>query len=118
MRDIALASKGRGYDFNCGSEKGCTKGAKPMHGNIFHSFANDTLPRFPGTHEEPVHISDAFKIYVYDVDAYAELAPLTAGAGFCKDNQWGFEVMLHLYFLACDCRTDDPAEADFFFVPQ
>jgi len=63
-------------------------------------------------------LGDAFKIYVYDVDDYEELGPLTSGAGFCKDNQWGFEVLLHLYFLACDCRTDDPREADFFFVPH
>ncbi|CAK0870545.1 unnamed protein product [Prorocentrum cordatum] len=49
---------------------------------------------------------------------YEELGVLASGLAFCKDNQWGFEVLLHLYFLACDCRTDDPTEADFFFVPQ
>jgi len=63
-------------------------------------------------------VENAFKIYVYDVSAYDELVPLTAGAGFCKDNQWGWEVLLHYWFLACPCRTDNPAEADFFFVPQ
>ena len=28
------------------------------------------------------------------------------------------QVQLHYWFLGCDCRTDDPEEADFFFVPQ
>ena len=26
------------------------------------------------------------------------------------ENQWGFEVSLHEFFLACPCRTDDPAK--------
>ncbi|CAD7942517.1 unnamed protein product [Amoebophrya sp. A120] len=66
-------------------------------------------------------IAQAFKVYVYDVDDpryYPELPLLARGAHFCKDVQWGFEVRLHHYFLACACRTDDPAEADFYFVPQ
>ena len=43
-------------------------------------------------------LKDAFKIYVYDVGEYAELQKLASGASFCKDNQWGFEVLLHWYY--------------------
>ena len=52
------------------------------------------------------------------IEEYAELRALARGGSFCRDNQWGFEVMLHDWFLSCPCRTDDPAEADFFFVPH
>ncbi|CAE8644132.1 unnamed protein product, partial [Polarella glacialis] len=49
---------------------------------------------------------------------YSELKELTRGGSYCLDNQWGFEVSLHEWFLACPCRTDDPEKADFFFVPH
>ncbi|CAD7968257.1 unnamed protein product, partial [Amoebophrya sp. A25] len=63
----------------------------------------------------------AFKVYVYDVDDplyYPELPLLTRGGHFCRDVQWGHEVLLHQFFLSCACRTLIPEEADFFFVPQ
>ena len=59
-----------------------------------------------------------YRIYVYDPADFGEMRTLTMGAQFCKDNQWGFEVLIHDWFLASQHRTDDPAEADFFFVPQ
>eukprot|EP00971_Amphidinium_carterae_P216471 4296985-Amphidinium_carterae.1 len=102
QRDIARGSKGLRY------------------GNVFHIMGDDSLPLPPRVSEaeQAVQVEDAFKIYVYDVVEYSELQRLTAGVAFCKDSQWGFEVLLHLFFLACDCRTDDPEEADFFFVPH
>ena len=71
------------------------------------------------------------------VQEYAELKLLARGASFCRqtprhipeqrficsenvrrgegesqgENQWGFEVSLHEWFLTCPCRTDDPFEA-------
>ncbi|CAE7201850.1 unnamed protein product [Symbiodinium natans] len=68
--------------------------------------------------EDGVSLRDSMKIYVYDVEEYAELKLLARGASFCRENQWGFEVSLHEWFLTCPCRTDDPFEADFFFVPH
>lgn len=63
-------------------------------------------------------LSSSARVFVYDIDSYPELQVLASGASFCRDNQWGFEVMLHDWFLACPCRTDNPEEADFFFVPH
>jgi len=60
----------------------------------------------------------SFRVYVYEPDEIQALQQLTRGAAFCKHNQWGMEVALHDWFLACPCRTDDPNEADFFFVPH
>ena len=54
---------------------------------------------------------EAPRIYVYEVEDYVELQVLAKGAAFCRENQWGFEVSLHDWFLACPCRADDPAEA-------
>jgi len=60
----------------------------------------------------------SFRVYVYEPDEHEALQQLTRGAAFCKHNQWGMEVALHDWFLACPCRTDNPDEADFFFVPH
>lgn len=60
----------------------------------------------------------SFRVYVYDPDDYPALGHLARGAAFCKHNQWGMEVALHDWFLSCPCRTDNPEEADFFFVPH
>jgi len=121
QRDMAKMSRGLRYDHDCGSHMGCVNGSKPLHGNLFHVMGNDTLPLPPdasSSRDAAAKVEEAFKIYVYDVADYAELANLTSGIAFCKENQWGFEVLLHLFFLACDCRTDDPEEANFFFVPH
>eukprot|EP00392_Amoebophrya_sp_AT5.2_P015445 g15651.t1 len=106
--NIAKKSAGRGWDH--GPKQ---KDQKPYHGNLFSAMASDVID-----HDANKTLKDAFKIYVYGIADYPELGKLTSGASFCKDNQWGFEVQLHYWFLACDCRTDDPEEADFFFVPQ
>ncbi|CAE8647692.1 unnamed protein product [Polarella glacialis] len=60
----------------------------------------------------------SFRVYVYDPDEHPSLRKLARGAAFCKHNQWGMEVALHDWFLSCPCRTDNPDEADFFFVPH
>ena len=118
-RAIVKASNTRTYDREF-KEKDRKKGLKPLDGNAFGIMPWTTLITEEGGKATPVNytVANAFKIYVYDVSAYDELVPLTAGAGFCKDNQWGWEVLLHYWFLACPCRTDNPMEADFFFVPQ
>lgn len=60
----------------------------------------------------------SFRIYVYEPDDHPALQKLARGAAFCKHNQWGMEIALHDWFLSCPCRTDNPDEADFFFVPH
>lgn len=60
----------------------------------------------------------SFRVYVYEPDEHSALQKLVRGAAFCKHNQWGMEIALHDWFLACPCRTDNPDEADFFFVPH
>ncbi|CAD7936752.1 unnamed protein product [Amoebophrya sp. A25] len=106
--EIAKRSSGRGWDLGPKN-----KDQKPYHGNLFGAMADDLIDR-----DANKTLKNAFKVYVYNIDEYDELKTLTKGAAFCKDNQWGFEVQLHFWFLACDCRTDNPEEADFFFVPQ
>ncbi|CAK9031777.1 Probable glucuronoxylan glucuronosyltransferase F8H (FRA8 homolog) (Protein FRAGILE FIBER 8 homolog) [Durusdinium trenchii] len=67
-----------------------------------------------------------FKVYVYDEDllgrrtAFEEvpqLKPLLRSQIYCSRGQWGTDVQVHDYFFASDLQTDDPDEADFFFVP-
>jgi len=60
----------------------------------------------------------SFRVYVYEPEDHPGLQQLARGAAFCKHNQWGMEVALHDWFLACPCRTDNPNDADFFFVPH
>lgn len=80
-------------------------------GNAFGLMGTDEI-------EPGIALRESMKVYVYDVEEYPELTVLARGAAFCRENQWGFEVSLHEFFLACPCRTDDPAKADFFFVPH
>lgn len=80
-------------------------------GNAFSASPDDEV-------EGGVTLAASLKVFVYAIEDYPELRLLTRGAAFCKDNQWGFEVALHEWFLACPCRTDDPTQADFFFVPH
>ena len=51
------------------------------------------------TAEADVHGDE---LTVYDVDSPAlnpELYALAKGPHFCRDLQWGFEVLLHMWFL-------------------
>lgn len=83
---------------------------------------NGESPRFVG--QEGFGVAQAgaprpsFRVYVYEPDEHPALQKLARGAAFCKHNQWGMEVALHDWFLSCPCRTDNPDEADFFFVPH
>ncbi|CAE7377835.1 rib-1 [Symbiodinium natans] len=43
----------------------------------------------------------SFRVFVYDPDTIPGLRTLTRGGSFCKHNQWGMEVALHDWFLAC-----------------
>jgi len=51
-------------------------------------------------------------VYVYDVPDN-----LTSPSLRCAHGQWATEVLFHRFFLSADCRTDNPEEADFFYVP-
>eukprot|EP00971_Amphidinium_carterae_P031328 617083-Amphidinium_carterae.1 len=57
------------------------------------------------------------RVYVYDEEDVPELRPLMQGQIYCSRGQWGMDVTIHDFFATCACRTDDPKEADFFFVP-
>ncbi|CAK9000207.1 unnamed protein product [Durusdinium trenchii] len=58
-----------------------------------------------------------FKVYVYDEEEVPQLKPLLRSQIYCSRGQWGTDVQVHDYFFASDLQTDDPDEADFFFVP-
>eukprot|EP00401_Gymnodinium_catenatum_P005633 CAMPEP_0117611876 /NCGR_PEP_ID=MMETSP0784-20121206/82637_1 /TAXON_ID=39447 /ORGANISM="" /LENGTH=533 /DNA_ID=CAMNT_0005415369 /DNA_START=88 /DNA_END=1686 /DNA_ORIENTATION=+ len=81
---------------------------------------NWTIPREPLESMYPFYLgmrknschSSRLKVYVYDTGRYS------VGSVFCSAGQWGVEVMLHRYFAESSCRTEDPAEADFFLVPD
>eukprot|EP00392_Amoebophrya_sp_AT5.2_P002658 g2663.t1 len=65
-------------------------------------------------------LGNSFKVFVYDPRDVVELQPLMrTGSSYCRQLDSGAEVDLHHWFLSCpNCRTSDPNEADFFFVPQ
>eukprot|EP00933_Yihiella_yeosuensis_P059733 TRINITY_DN6134_c4_g1_i1.p1 TRINITY_DN6134_c4_g1~~TRINITY_DN6134_c4_g1_i1.p1 ORF type:complete len:524 (-),score=76.10 TRINITY_DN6134_c4_g1_i1:127-1698(-) len=88
-----------------------TEEGHKSYGNAFGFLPDDEV-------EPGVSLVDSMKVYVYNPEDYSELNSLTTGPAYCRENQWGFEVLLHEWFLACPCRTDDPAQADFFFVPH
>ncbi|CAL1165889.1 unnamed protein product [Cladocopium goreaui] len=50
------------------------------------------------------------KIYVYETD-FATKPVL------CSQGMFASEVFVHQFLLHSSCRTENPAEADFFFVP-
>lgn len=58
-----------------------------------------------------------FKVYVYDEEEVPQLQPLLRSQIYCSRGQWGTDVQVHDYFVTADFQTDDPKEADFFFVP-
>jgi len=58
-----------------------------------------------------------FKVYVYDEEEVPQLKPLLRSQIYCSRGQWGTDVQLHDYFVTAEFQTDDPSEADFFFVP-
>lgn len=57
------------------------------------------------------------RIYVYEEDEVPELAPLLKSTIYCSRGQWGTDVQVHDFFRTSTCQTDNPEEADFFFVP-
>eukprot|EP00746_Dinoflagellata_sp_MGD_P039729 gnl/MRDRNA2_/MRDRNA2_195943_c0_seq1.p1 gnl/MRDRNA2_/MRDRNA2_195943_c0~~gnl/MRDRNA2_/MRDRNA2_195943_c0_seq1.p1 ORF type:complete len:528 (+),score=70.77 gnl/MRDRNA2_/MRDRNA2_195943_c0_seq1:167-1585(+) len=50
------------------------------------------------------------KVYVYETDF--AVRPLG-----CSQGMFASEVFVHRFFVHSTCRTEDPDEADFFFVP-
>merc|ERR1712194_75217 len=52
------------------------------------------------------------KVYVYELPDSLKTAALQ-----CAGGQWGTEVLMHRFFESAECRTMDPEEADFFYVP-
>jgi hypothetical protein len=54
----------------------------------------------------------ALKVYVYDT------GNLTKQPLYCSAGQWGTEVVVHKWLEQAACRTMNPEEADFFFVPS
>ncbi|CAE7186115.1 F8H [Symbiodinium pilosum] len=57
------------------------------------------------------------EVYVYDEEQVPQLKPLLQSQIYCSRGQWGTDVQLHDFFVTSNIQTDDPAEADFFFVP-
>jgi len=76
----------------------------------------DTLASYPLLFETESAAHDCYgsklKIFVYDVPKRLIARPLK-----CNIGQWGTEVSFHKWFKAGACRTMDPDEADFFYVP-
>lgn len=58
-----------------------------------------------------------FKIYIYDDDEVPQLEPLLRSEIYCSRGQWGMDVTVHDFFVTSKYKTDNPEEADFFFVP-
>eukprot|EP00439_Symbiodinium_sp_Y106_P014247 s4853_g2.t1 len=67
--------------------------------------------------EDPEASPPPFKVYVYDEEHVPQLKPLLQSQIYCSRGQWGTDVQLHDFFATSNIQTDDPKEADFFFVP-
>ncbi|CAE8615120.1 unnamed protein product [Polarella glacialis] len=82
--------------------------------------ANWTIPRDPLVSQFPVYLGlvpndcggSKLRVFVYETEKYSR------GSIFCSAGQWGVEVFLHRFFASSSCRTFNPDEADFFFVPD
>lgn len=76
----------------------------------------DTLASYPLLFEMESAAHDCYgsklKIFVHEVPKRLIARPLK-----CNIGQWGTEVSFHKWFNAGACRTMDPDEADFFYVP-
>lgn len=55
------------------------------------------------------------KVFVYDLPSKYNIDWLSNNR--CKNHLFASEVAIHQALLTCDVRTNDPYEADFFFVP-
>lgn len=71
-----------------------------------------TYPVLLGLGPQHQCYGSALKVYVYDVPGH-----LTSPSLDCAHGQWGTEVLFHKFFLGGACRTHDPEEAHFFYVP-
>ncbi|CAE7504815.1 IRX10 [Symbiodinium necroappetens] len=77
----------------------------------WHEFAPKLLGLEPLPDAQLCAAEQRPRFYVYDTGDYAR--PLLS----CASGMEGSEVMLHRFLLRSRCRTRDPAEADFFYVP-
>jgi len=50
------------------------------------------------------------KVFVYETDLAKRVLS-------CSQGMFASEVFVHRWLMHSECRTEDPAEADFFFVP-
>eukprot|EP00929_Paragymnodinium_shiwhaense_P032577 TRINITY_DN18029_c1_g2_i3.p1 TRINITY_DN18029_c1_g2~~TRINITY_DN18029_c1_g2_i3.p1 ORF type:complete len:639 (-),score=90.92 TRINITY_DN18029_c1_g2_i3:704-2500(-) len=62
--------------------------------------------------EKSVDICEAQRFYLYELDE----SFYKPGVLSCLQGQWGTEVVVHHYFKH-NCRTMDPEQADWFYVP-
>ncbi|CAE8588209.1 unnamed protein product [Polarella glacialis] len=82
--------------------------------DLLTAWERDTVHIYPflfGMRPNACHGS-SLKVFVYDVPENLTSQPL-----HCVTGQWGTEVLFHHFFLNSACRTTDPSEADFFYVP-
>eukprot|EP00929_Paragymnodinium_shiwhaense_P038453 TRINITY_DN20310_c0_g1_i1.p1 TRINITY_DN20310_c0_g1~~TRINITY_DN20310_c0_g1_i1.p1 ORF type:complete len:563 (-),score=62.91 TRINITY_DN20310_c0_g1_i1:404-2092(-) len=81
---------------------------------LLEDWKYDTVHTYPllfNKRSQSCHEFDV-KVYVYDVPQDLVGLPLK-----CVQGQWGTEVLFHKFLGNAACRTDDPDDADFFFVP-
>lgn len=82
--------------------------------NLLAEWTDDAAHVYPflfGMRPHDCHGS-ALKVFVYELpDNFTQ--PML----YCHHGQWGTEVLFHRFFMHSACRTTDPDEADFFYVP-
>jgi len=86
----------------------------PAVGKLLSAWVDDTVHVYPflfGSRSRHCYNS-SLKVFVYDVPEN-----LTRPLVHCAQGQWGTEVLFHRFLLSASCRTTDPEEADFFYVP-
>eukprot|EP00397_Hematodinium_sp_SG-2012_P032305 GEMP01034388.1.p1 GENE.GEMP01034388.1~~GEMP01034388.1.p1 ORF type:complete len:438 (+),score=63.67 GEMP01034388.1:586-1899(+) len=79
------------------------------------AWQKDTVATYPFLFDLTTNdcFNSSLKIYVYETPDEFIQFPLK-----CSEGQWGTEVLFHKWFLQSSCRTTNPDEADFFYVPN
>mmetsp|Transcript_22408 Transcript_22408/g.39935 ORF Transcript_22408/g.39935 Transcript_22408/m.39935 type:complete len:539 (+) Transcript_22408:181-1797(+) len=88
--------------------------SNPVIRELLDDWKQDTAHTYPfllGMSSTSCYNS-SLRIYVYDVPEN-----LTRPTLPCAHGQWATEVLFHRFFSSAACRTEDPDEADFFYVP-
>eukprot|EP00928_Gymnodinium_smaydae_P030285 TRINITY_DN22563_c0_g1_i1.p1 TRINITY_DN22563_c0_g1~~TRINITY_DN22563_c0_g1_i1.p1 ORF type:complete len:525 (-),score=33.80 TRINITY_DN22563_c0_g1_i1:50-1624(-) len=68
---------------------------------------------------EPPHdcYGTKLRFYIYNIEDWTPAGNAERGIIHCQHGQWGLEALVPHWLRQGSCETEDPSEADYFFVP-